>query len=356
MAAVLRSLGIGVDSGAAQPAAEPVPKAESAPKPAVLLVIQADGEYDWVEIFAGKMLSDGRPIKVVQTGWSDLMVTADAPPSRTPLLVHIRPKSGCPGKTVVPDFLLVRNETRDATGDQDARNALFGLMFAGVPSVNSLHSIYMFLERPIVQGELNKLAVRHGHRQFPVVQQSYFADHRTMMYGGSFPAVLKVGHAHAGFGKMRVADHHDWEDVRSVVAMTGGKYCTAEPFFEGDYDLRIQKIGPHLRVYKRTAMGGQWKTNTGCSVAEEIPVTAEYKRWAEAAAEMFGGLDICTVDVLHEQATGRMVILEVNGTSSGLAPEHADEDNQHICELTLERMNNELCAHEQFEQFCLPET
>ena len=114
-----------------------------------------------------------------------------------------------------------------------------------------------------------------------------------MMYGGSFPAVLKVGHAHAGMGKMRVADHHDWEDVRSVVAMTDGKYCTAEPFLTGDYDLRIQKIvradtssngegttcvsrvflceddalnrericpqGSNFRAFKRTAMAGQWK-------------------------------------------------------------------------------------------------
>ena len=32
-------------------------------------------------------------------------------------------------------------------------------MFAGVPSVNSLESIYSFLERPIVQAELNKIQV-----------------------------------------------------------------------------------------------------------------------------------------------------------------------------------------------------
>eukprot|EP01052_Picozoa_sp_SAG31_P022588 SAG31_NODE_1802_length_7238_cov_3.417285_6_plen_349_part_00 len=348
MAGVLSMLGIGGGSGsggAQQPATESSGIAQT--KPAVLLVIQADADYDWPGLFGGKTLRDGRPIRVVQAGWSDLLVTADAPPSTTPLLVHIRPQSGStPGQTVRPDFVLVRNETRDATGEQDARNALFGLMFADVPAVNSLQSIYMFLERPIVQGELNKLVRRHGRERFPVICQSYFADHRTMMYGGSFPAVLKLGHAHAGFGKMRVADHHDWEDVRSVVAMTGGKYCTAEPFLEGDYDLRIQKIGPHVRVLKRTAMAGQWKTNTGCSVAEDIPVTPQYQFWAEAAAEMFGGLDICTVDVLHEASTGRELILEVNGTSSGLCPEHALEDNQHICELTLERMNERLCAPE----------
>jgi hypothetical protein len=30
--------------------------------------------------------------------------------------------------------------------------------------------------------------------------------------GPQFPAVVKVGHAHAGFGKMKIRDHHDFAD------------------------------------------------------------------------------------------------------------------------------------------------
>ena len=122
-----------------------------------------------------------------------------------------------------------------------------------------------------------------------------------------------------------------------------GKVLHRRAVFGRRLDLRIQKIGPHLRVFRRTAMGGQWKTNTGCSVAEEIELTDEYRRWAEGAAQMFGGLDICTVDVLHEAESGREYILEVNGTSSGLAPDMAAEDNGHIRDLTVARMNAELC-------------
>ena len=40
---------------------------------------------------------------------------------------------------------------------------------------------------------------------------------------------------------------------------------------------------------------------------------------------------------------GREYILEVNGTSSGLCPEQADEDNAHIRDLTLAKMDAELC-------------
>jgi glutathione synthase/RimK-type ligase-like ATP-grasp enzyme len=127
--------------------------------------------------------------------------------------------------------------------------------------------------------------------------------------------------------------------------MTEGKYSTVEPFLTGEYDVRIQKIGQnHYRAYRRYTISGNWKTNTGCSVAEEIAVTKEYKRWIDHASKMLGGLDICTVDVIHDNHTGREYILEVNGTSSGLLPERSDEDNGYIHDLVLERMNQALCC------------
>ena len=42
-----------------------------------------------------------------------------------------------------------------------------------------------------------------------------------------------------------------------------------------------------------------------------------YKVWADACADSFGGLDIVTVDALHQESDGKEVILEMNGTSSG---------------------------------------
>jgi hypothetical protein len=66
-----------------------------------------------------------------------------------------------------------------------------------------------------------------------------------------FPGVVKVGHAHAGMGKMKIHDHHDFEDFSSVMALSND-YVTAEPFYEGVYDIRIQKIGDRYRAFKRT--------------------------------------------------------------------------------------------------------
>ena len=109
---------------------------------------------------------------------------------------------------------------------------------------------------------------------------------------------------------------------------------------EGDYDLRIQKIGAdHYRAYKRVSVSGTWKTNTGCSMLEEIEVSDKYKRWADEASTLFGGLDILTVDAIHDVASDTEIILEVNGTSSGLGPDRADEDNVHIRDLVLFKMN-----------------
>lgn len=41
-----------------------------------------------------------------------------------------------------PDFVLVRQPPRD--GSNDARSLLLGLKYGGVPSINSLHSLYQF--------------------------------------------------------------------------------------------------------------------------------------------------------------------------------------------------------------------
>jgi hypothetical protein len=63
----------------------------------------------------------------------------------------------------------------------------------------------------------------------------------------------------------------------------------------------IQNIGESYRVYSRVDIRGTWKTNTGCSVIKEIDLTEVYKLWADDASTMFGGLSICTVDVIVER-------------------------------------------------------
>ena len=120
---------------------------------------------------------------------------------------------------------------------------------------------------------------------------------------------------------------------------------TAEPFIEGSYDIRLQKIGSHFRAFKRTSVSGDWKTNTGTSMCEEIALTPAYIRWLTEAGKLFGGLQICTVDAIHDASTERELIMEVNGTSSGLFPGPcADEDNLHIRDLIVAEAERMCCA------------
>ena len=81
-----------------------------------------------------------------------------------------------------------------------------------------------------------------------------------------------------------------------------------------------------------------------------MEVEDRYRFWAEEASKLFGGLDICTVDVLVAEADGKEYILEINGTSSGLAPEFIVEDNQIIKELLVHRMNEALCTGDEEDE------
>lgn len=223
----------------------------------------------------------------------------------------------------------------------DGRSRLNGFLFAAAPCVNSLESILMNCERPAMQGQLQRLHRMHGDA-FPVVPQHFASSSRSLMYGFTFPAVVKIGSAHAGLGKMKISDHRQMSDFRSVLAMMPDEHVLVEPFIEGEVDLRIQKIGSHYRAFRRIGISGEWKTNTGTSVMEEVDISERWRNWVDLSANMFGGLDILAVDAIVD-AEGKESILEVNGTSIGLHPERAAEDNEHIRDLVLEKMNDVLC-------------
>jgi len=328
------------------------PPAPAAP-PARLLVIQAD-RYCWPALFEGATLADGRAVEVLQCGWDGLKVLAE-PQSREPLVCHVRAVDGDPADpsrrpvaraklvTFKPDFVLVRNEVFTPSGD--FRNQLYGLLYGGARGVNALQSLALFAERALVGAELQRLARELGVDAFPVVPQCFFAGHEEMMYTQAFPAVLKVGAAHAGLGKARVPDHHAMADMRSLLAVSGGRYATAEPFIEAAHEFRIQKIGARVRAFKRVGVSGEWKSNTGTALIEEVAPSDAQRSWAAHASRVFGGgeLEIVTVDTIVDAGTGKEWILEVNGTSSGLCPETEAEDNREIRDLVLARMSVE-CA------------
>ena len=130
-----------------------------------------------------------------------------------------------------------------------------------------------------------------------------------------------------------------YKNIQSVVACTD-MYCTAEKFINGKYDLRLQKIGDDYTGFKRMTMSGNWKTNTGTSHIENIEILPRYKFWMNECSKAFGGLEICTVDVIVDE-NDKEYIMEFNGTASGFGDDK--RDNQVLKKLVIQRMNKIFC-------------
>mmetsp|Transcript_18103 Transcript_18103/g.45954 ORF Transcript_18103/g.45954 Transcript_18103/m.45954 type:complete len:412 (-) Transcript_18103:114-1349(-) len=306
-----------------------------------LLVVECTEHFNWYERFAGFKLHGKEEIRVEQATFPDISLTS-YPSSGNPLVVNLRraarPLPNTPqdrDRTCTPDFILLRSITRGIKG-QDSRNVLLGMIHANVPSVNSLLSAQLVLERPVMFSELRKIQRRVGIDRFPLIAQTYYASHREMLITPDPPFVAKMAHCHAGYGKMKVDDQKQFEDLRSLVAVHGD-YVTVEPFIDWDWDGRVQRIGEHYRCFRRR--NPNWKGNTGHSmVIEDMELTPEIKLWADECAKAFGGLDILGLDFLHDKHSDRLYILEVNDTAIGLVHKYEDEDMDHMRDLVLMRM------------------
>uniref|UniRef100_A0A7S2EA59 ATP-grasp domain-containing protein n=1 Tax=Ditylum brightwellii TaxID=49249 RepID=A0A7S2EA59_9STRA len=301
-----------------------------------------------------------RPLHIIQTTWCDLVVGSTDNYSRDP-----KHRCQCSIKQtwkwnkaikpadermlvrcVFPELVLSRNEV--SVPNSCNRNKLLGLMYANVPMINSGKSILLNCDRPIMMSYLKRAADKCEPKPIPVIPQQFFCSPQSFFYAQKFPAVVKYDNGHAGVGKIKVSDHKMMEDAKSILPIV--KHATAEIFINGECDLRLQMIGNNMRMMKRISVSGDWKTNTGCSILEDIPKDDKnyknYEHWLKAASTMFGEgeedrMDILTLDFIVERETEKMWCLELNGSSSGLNTSDEKtviEDNGHIANLVLDRI------------------
>ncbi|KAJ9601769.1 hypothetical protein L9F63_000061, partial [Diploptera punctata] len=128
--------------------------------------------------FRGKRLHGDYDIRVEQAEFKELSLTANAEVGTTVSMAVFRN-----GTKVVrsfrPDFVLIRQNLRDA--GEDNKSLLLGFKYGGVPSINSLHAIYNFQDKPWVFAHLLQLQRRLGKENFPLIEQTFYPNYREMV-------------------------------------------------------------------------------------------------------------------------------------------------------------------------------
>uniref|UniRef100_A0A1A9V919 Synapsin ATP-binding domain-containing protein n=1 Tax=Glossina austeni TaxID=7395 RepID=A0A1A9V919_GLOAU len=132
------------------------------------------------------------------------------------------------------------------------------------------------------------------------------------------------------------------QDAAGLVTGTGSEghcYCTIEPYIDAKFDIHIQKIGNNYKAFMRKSITGNWKTNQGSAMLEQITLTDKYKSWVDEVSEMFGGMEVCGLSLVVGR-DGREHIIKASDSTFALMGDTQEDDRRQIADLVTSRMQN----------------
>ncbi len=183
----------------------------------------------------------------------------------------------------------------------EQRHALELIRMAGIPCVNSAATLLRGYDRLSMLNELREAGL--PVQTFSVALGEQMLD----LLHPDFPAVLKVGNFHGGFGKMRVENEEQWADARDMVFVTS-EYATLEPYIDYTRDIRCLAVGGQIWAMARR--GVTWKANTQTKEYKIIPAPAQLEEWTHKAVNHLQA-DVLALDFL-EKHDGSYILLESN--------------------------------------------
>ncbi len=181
------------------------------------------------------------------------------------------------------------------------RHALELIRMAAIPCLNPASVLLKGYDRLSMLNELREAGL-------PVQPFSIALGERILdLINPIFPAVLKAGNFHGGFGKMRVESAEQWADARDMLFITND-YVTIEIYIDYARDIRCLTVGEQIWAMARRGAG--WKANTQTQEYQVIPVPEQLALYTRKAREHVQA-EVLALDFL-EQRDGSYLLLESN--------------------------------------------
>ncbi|BHF58230.1 Asparaginyl-tRNA synthetase, cytoplasmic (Asparagine--tRNA ligase) (AsnRS) [Sparganum proliferum] len=298
----------------------------------ILLVIDHPAT-DWAKYLYKRRICSDWDVQVEQAQFSDICISAFAEQGCTVTVQDN--KGGRPSpKSFKPDFVLIR-QGLGAT-PQHYENILTGLVFGGVPCINSAEAVYNMKNKAWLFGHLLMLRKKLGPAEFPLVTRSFQTKCQPITPDFPLPVTVRIGGDMTRECEVRAENVTLFQSLMNL-ANTTQRYATTEPCLNTVCDIYIQKIGNFFKAFVRKPMVNSSLSSPGSTILEKIPLTSKFAMWINEVASLFGGLDMCSIKVVQD-TNGEYFIQDVFGSEFTLLGDGQEEDRMRIAELVLQKM------------------